>query len=304
MRRGSILLKLGIVAFILRQLFRKTIGNVFDVTSRVHSLLEEHGASFKGLAMYILNTLVSVENNVRIISGPPDICVDCGRAEDVTCSGRSSARLLVGGGAIASYRFHVVVSPATTAAWITGARRKVANFNFHGEGAAVAERLACSPPTKAIRVQSPAGSLTDCRESVWTMPLAGWSSLESPVSSAILTSTTPIDSQDLVADSRPTLHPPPLTCTRTHSRTHDRVIKCPRTRTAAAATKEYFIEQAPQRRIWLPHVTAGARLPGRPEKIVAVFAVASDFECGPAFHGLDAFKRGEGEKKNMVECSI
>ncbi|KAJ8894339.1 hypothetical protein PR048_006965 [Dryococelus australis] len=40
---------------------------------------------------------------------------------------------------------------------------------------AVAERLACSPPTKANRVQSPAGSLPDFRtwESFRTMPLVG-----------------------------------------------------------------------------------------------------------------------------------
>ncbi|KAJ8876872.1 hypothetical protein PR048_021320 [Dryococelus australis] len=57
-RRGSILLKVSIVVLILRQLFRKNIENVFDVTSRVHSLMEEHvshRASFKGLALYIQN---------------------------------------------------------------------------------------------------------------------------------------------------------------------------------------------------------------------------------------------------------
>ncbi|KAJ8890886.1 hypothetical protein PR048_010395 [Dryococelus australis] len=40
-----------------------------------------------------------------------------------------------------------------------------------GSGTAVAERLACLPPTRANRVQSPAGSLSDYRmlESCWTM---------------------------------------------------------------------------------------------------------------------------------------
>ncbi|KAJ8894916.1 hypothetical protein PR048_000223 [Dryococelus australis] len=49
-------------------------------------------------------------------------------------------------------------------------------------GAAVAERLACSPPTYANRVQSTAGSLPDFRtwESCRTMPLVG-----SPVSSVL-----------------------------------------------------------------------------------------------------------------------
>ncbi|KAJ8888399.1 hypothetical protein PR048_007889 [Dryococelus australis] len=44
-------------------------------------------------------------------------------------------------------------------------------------------RLACSPPTKAIRVQSPAGSLDFCMwESCRTMPLAGGFSRRYPVS--------------------------------------------------------------------------------------------------------------------------
>ncbi|KAJ8896976.1 hypothetical protein PR048_002322 [Dryococelus australis] len=43
MRRGSVLLKVSIVALILHRLFRKNIENVFDVTSRVHSIMEEHG---------------------------------------------------------------------------------------------------------------------------------------------------------------------------------------------------------------------------------------------------------------------
>ncbi|KAJ8867579.1 hypothetical protein PR048_031381 [Dryococelus australis] len=43
------------------------------------------------------------------------------------------------------------------------------------KGATVAEWLACSPPTKAIRVQSPAGShrIFACGASCWTMPLVG-----------------------------------------------------------------------------------------------------------------------------------
>ncbi|KAJ8873710.1 hypothetical protein PR048_024544 [Dryococelus australis] len=70
----------------------------------------------------------------------------------------------------------------------------------------VAKWLACSPPTKAIRAQYPAGSLRifasgNC---AGTMPLAGGFSRGSPVSRAvsfrrcsILTSNTPLDSQDL-----------------------------------------------------------------------------------------------------------
>ncbi|KAJ8896904.1 hypothetical protein PR048_002250 [Dryococelus australis] len=58
------------------------------------------------------------------------------------------------------------------------------------KGAAVAERLDCSHPTKANRVQSPAWSLPDFRkwESCWTMPLVGGISRfsrESPFSSAL-----------------------------------------------------------------------------------------------------------------------
>ncbi|KAJ8890562.1 hypothetical protein PR048_010071 [Dryococelus australis] len=53
-------------------------------------------------------------------------------------------------------------------------------------GAAVAQRLAHSPPTKAIRVQSPTGSLPDPRmwESYWMMPLTGGFSRGTPVSPA------------------------------------------------------------------------------------------------------------------------
>ncbi|KAJ8869728.1 hypothetical protein PR048_028723 [Dryococelus australis] len=80
-------------------------------------------------------------------------------------------------------------------------------------GAAVAGRLAWSPPTKAIRVQSLAGS-PDFRvwESCRTMPLAGGPSRGSPVSTTpsfrrryILTSITLIGSQDRAVKSRPNL---------------------------------------------------------------------------------------------------
>ncbi|KAJ8891113.1 hypothetical protein PR048_010624 [Dryococelus australis] len=90
-------------------------------------------------------------------------------------------------------------------------------------GAAVAERLDCSPPTKASRVQSPAGS-PDLRkwESCWTMPLVGGFSRGSPVSPApsyrrcsIFSSITLIDSQHLAVNSRPNLFTHSLT--RTHA---------------------------------------------------------------------------------------
>ncbi|KAJ8880084.1 hypothetical protein PR048_020707 [Dryococelus australis] len=91
--------------------------------------------------------------------------------------------------------------------------------------AAVAERLARSPPTKANRVQTPAGSLPDYRiwESCRTMPLVGGFSRGSPVSPApsfrrcsILTSITLIGSQDLAVKSRPNLF--------SHSSCHLRVL--------------------------------------------------------------------------------
>ncbi|KAJ8869237.1 hypothetical protein PR048_030809 [Dryococelus australis] len=72
-------------------------------------------------------------------------------------------------------------------------------------GGTVAKRLACSPPTKANRVQTPAGP-PDIRkwESCRTMPLVGGFSRASPVSPAssfrrrsIFTSITLIGSQDL-----------------------------------------------------------------------------------------------------------
>ncbi|KAJ8873476.1 hypothetical protein PR048_024294 [Dryococelus australis] len=81
------------------------------------------------------------------------------------------------------------------------------------DGAAVAERLACSPPTKANRVQSPAVS-PDFRmwKSCRTMPSVSGFSRGSPVSSAlsfrrcsILTSITLTGSQNIVVKSRPNL---------------------------------------------------------------------------------------------------
>ncbi|KAJ8869364.1 hypothetical protein PR048_030939 [Dryococelus australis] len=54
---------------------------------------------------------------------------------------------------------------------------------FNDFGAAVSERLACSTPTKANRIQSPAGSLPEFRmwKSCRTMPLVGGFSRGSPV---------------------------------------------------------------------------------------------------------------------------
>ncbi|KAJ8877410.1 hypothetical protein PR048_021864 [Dryococelus australis] len=81
------------------------------------------------------------------------------------------------------------------------------------EGAMVAGRFARSPPTKANRVQSPAGS-PDFRkwESCRTMPLVGGFSRESPVSPAssfrrrsIFTSIGHIGSHDLTVKSRSNL---------------------------------------------------------------------------------------------------
>ncbi|KAJ8866768.1 hypothetical protein PR048_032629 [Dryococelus australis] len=62
----------------------------------------------------------------------------------------------------------------------TGTRR----INIRRLGATVDERLDCSPPTKANRVLSPAGSLPDFPkwEPCWTMPLVGGFSRGSPIS--------------------------------------------------------------------------------------------------------------------------
>ncbi|KAJ8876917.1 hypothetical protein PR048_021366 [Dryococelus australis] len=78
------------------------------------------------------------------------------------------------------------------------------------DDAVVAERLACSPPTKGNRVQSPAGS-PDLR--MWeTMPLVGGFFLGSPVSPgislrrcSILTSISLIASQHLAVKRRPNI---------------------------------------------------------------------------------------------------
>ncbi|KAJ8865781.1 hypothetical protein PR048_033303 [Dryococelus australis] len=66
--------------------------------------------------------------------------------------------------------------------WLQSALKPGLNQTFTGP--AMAERLACSPPTRANRVQSPAGSLPDFRkwESCWTMSLVGGFSRGSPVS--------------------------------------------------------------------------------------------------------------------------
>ncbi|KAJ8872122.1 hypothetical protein PR048_025724 [Dryococelus australis] len=76
---------------------------------------------------------------------------------------------------------------------------------------AMAELLACSPRTKANRVQSPTGQLPDLHmlESCRTIPLVGGSSRGSPASPAlsfrrctVLTSITVIGSQDLAFNGR------------------------------------------------------------------------------------------------------
>ncbi|KAJ8894497.1 hypothetical protein PR048_007151 [Dryococelus australis] len=102
-------------------------------------------------------------------------------------------------------------------------------FSHRSQGAAVAERLACSPPTKAIRVRHPAGSLPDPRvwESCRTMPLVGESSRGYPISPApslrrcfALTSTTFVGSQYLDVKSRPNLFTHSLVAPKpTHQRT-------------------------------------------------------------------------------------
>ncbi|KAJ8878880.1 hypothetical protein PR048_019479 [Dryococelus australis] len=84
---------------------------------------------------------------------------------------------------------------------------------YHSKGAAVAERLACSPSTKANRVQSPTGS-PDLREweSCRKTPLVGGSSRDLPLPlppplrrRSIFTSIALIGSQDLAVKSRPNL---------------------------------------------------------------------------------------------------
>ncbi|KAJ8874150.1 hypothetical protein PR048_024992 [Dryococelus australis] len=82
----------------------------------------------------------------------------------------------------------------------------------HLTRATVAERLACSPPTKANWAQSPVGSLPDFRlwESCQTMPLVSGFSRGSPVYPALsfrrcsmFVSITPVGSQDIVVKSPP-----------------------------------------------------------------------------------------------------
>ncbi|KAJ8894713.1 hypothetical protein PR048_000020 [Dryococelus australis] len=87
------------------------------------------------------------------------------------------------------------------------------SHKLNSAGATVAEQLARSPPTKANRVQYPAGSPDFCMwESCRTMPLVGmfsWGSLVSPAPSfqchSIFTSITLISSQDLPVKNRPNL---------------------------------------------------------------------------------------------------
>ncbi|KAJ8870467.1 hypothetical protein PR048_029489 [Dryococelus australis] len=69
-------------------------------------------------------------------------------------------------------------------------------------GATVAERLACSPPTKAIRVQSPAGSLRifACGNRARTMPLVGGFSRGSPVSPPLHSGAAPYSPQSPSSD--------------------------------------------------------------------------------------------------------
>ncbi|KAJ8878298.1 hypothetical protein PR048_018875 [Dryococelus australis] len=78
-------------------------------------------------------------------------------------------------------------------------------------GAAGAERLDCSPTTKANRVKYPAGSLPDTRkrESCRTMTLVGGFSRRSPVSTALVFRLSPhftlIGSREFGVKSRPNL---------------------------------------------------------------------------------------------------
>ncbi|KAJ8897608.1 hypothetical protein PR048_002957 [Dryococelus australis] len=95
---------------------------------------------------------------------------------------------------------------------VHSARSAVVGFSDLGsKGAAVAERLACSPSSKANRVQFPAGSLPDFRmwESCRTLPLDGRYAVSSALSfrrCSVLTSITLIGSQGLAVKSRPNLH--------------------------------------------------------------------------------------------------
>ncbi|KAJ8872713.1 hypothetical protein PR048_026327 [Dryococelus australis] len=78
------------------------------------------------------------------------------------------------------------------------ALRRMGDFAWpHTRGAPVAERLARSPPTKANRVQSSAGSLMDFRmwESCRTMPFVGGFSRGSPVSPPFHSGAAPYSPQ-------------------------------------------------------------------------------------------------------------
>ncbi|KAJ8882910.1 hypothetical protein PR048_014749 [Dryococelus australis] len=107
------------------------------------------------------------------------------------------------------FRPHLKLPPAATGSHPTARRRMItSNINVlrdlfsDSTGATVAERLARSPPTKAIRVQSPTGSpyfrmWKSCR----TMPLVG-SAASSFRHCSILTSIALIGSEDLACDEK------------------------------------------------------------------------------------------------------
>ncbi|KAJ8878354.1 hypothetical protein PR048_018931 [Dryococelus australis] len=112
-------------------------------------------------------------------------------------------------------------------------RLQIRHIDFFFCGATLAERLAYSPPNKAIRIQSPAGSLR--------MPLVGGFFRGTPVSPAlsfrrcfILTSITLIGSQDLNVNIHLTTAPPrprhPVAaacfCAETRRRARARVCVC------------------------------------------------------------------------------
>ncbi|KAJ8868629.1 hypothetical protein PR048_030168 [Dryococelus australis] len=103
-------------------------------------------------------------------------------------------------------RIYLIFSPTTHRTFLSSNYNKPNSY-----GAAVAERLARSPPTKANRAQSPAGSPDPRKwEPCRAMSLVGGSSRGSPVYSSrslrccsIFTSTTHIGSEDLaVKNSR------------------------------------------------------------------------------------------------------
>ncbi|KAJ8883697.1 hypothetical protein PR048_015551 [Dryococelus australis] len=81
----------------------------------------------------------------------------------------------------------VRVTVARIAPLLLDLGRGVPTGKYYFAGAAVAEQLHCSPPTKANRVQYPVGSIPDFRkwEKCQTMPLFGGFSQGSPVSSRL-----------------------------------------------------------------------------------------------------------------------